>query len=94
MIKKIMRELGLAMISYGTLFTPILASADDGSAGMGVAIGFPAGAVITGVILVSMSRTKVKADKADNYVKGDLKLHAQDDVYLRTETSKEKIDKD
>lgn len=91
MFRKIIRELGFALISYGTLFSPILASADDGNAALAAVIGFPVGAVVTGAVLVSMSHTKIKATKADKYTKGSLILHDRSDVYVRTDTSKTKI---
>lgn len=94
MVRKLIRELGFMLISYGTLFMPVVASAEDGSTAVGVAVGFPAGAVITGVVLVSMSRTKVKATKADEYEKGDLTLHDRTDVYVRTDTTKVRVNKD
>ena len=81
------------LISNAALFTPLTAFADSGDGSSGAIIGFPIGAVITGSILVSMSRTKHKATKADNYIKGKLDLHDSRDIYLRTETSRRKIEK-
>lgn len=92
MLKRIMRDVGFMLITGSTMFTPILASADGDSTG-GAVIGFPVGAVVTGFILVSMSSNKSKATKADKYVDGKLDLRNKEDVFLRTETHKEKIDK-
>ncbi len=89
-IKKLMRESGLALISYSFLFSPILASAEGINTGA-VVLGFPVGAVVTGVVLVSMSKTKTKATKADKYVRGRLQVHQANDDYIRTETSRVKI---
>lgn len=41
--------------------------------------------------MVSLSHTKEKATKADDYVHGKLKINEQSDVYLRTTTDKEEI---
>jgi hypothetical protein len=84
MFKKLIRELGFVLISNSLLFTPMIAAADDGST-TGAVVGFPAGALITGVFLVSMSRTKNKATKAKDYVKGKLTLHEKHDEYIKTE---------
>ena len=92
MFKKAIGELGYMLIANSLLFTPVIAAAEDGDSTAGAVIGFPLGAVITGMVLVSMSRTKTKATKADKYVKGELKLSDREDNYLRTETSKRKRD--
>ena len=52
------------------------------------------GGLITGFVLVSMSRTKQKATKADKYIKSNLKLNGRNDTYLRTTTDKTKIKDD
>ena len=52
------------------------------------------GGLITGFVLVSMSRTKQKATKADKYIKSNLKLTGRNDTYLRTTTDKTKIKDD
>jgi hypothetical protein len=93
LFRKFIRELGFALISYGTMFSPLIAFADDGDTTLGVIVGFPVGAVITGTVLVSMSRTKAKATKADKYIESKLDLHDSKDVYIRTETSKVKVGK-
>ncbi|WP_139182222.1 hypothetical protein [Ruminococcus sp. YE71] len=85
-----LRTAGLMLISNAVVFTPLIASA-DGDSTVGAVVGFPLGAFITGSVLVSMSRTKHKATKADHYVKGKLDLHDSRDNYLRTSTSKTKI---
>ncbi len=90
MFRKILRGAGFMLIAGSTMFTPIIASA-DGDATMGAVVGFPAGAIVTGFILVSMSSNKSKATKADKYVKGKLDLDKKEDVFLRTETHKEKV---
>ena len=91
MFHKFLRTAGFMLISNAALFTPMIAFAEDGDGTIGAVVGFPVGAVLTGSILVSMSRTKYKATKADNYIKGKLDLHDKRDVYLRTETSKRKV---
>lgn len=90
MFRKILRQAGFMLIANSALFTPLIASADSGDSTYAV-IGFPAGAVITGLVLVSMSKTKSKATKADKYVKGTLELHDRADVYVKTETTKTKV---
>ncbi len=90
MLKRILRDVGFMLITGSTMFTPILAAADDGDSTMGAIVGFPVGAVLTGFILVSMSSNKSKATKADKYVEGNLDLENKEDVFLRTETHKEK----
>ena len=92
MFRKFLRTAGMMLISNAVLFTPMIAFA-DGEGTFGAVVGFPVGAFFTGSVLVSMSRTKHKATKADHYVKGKLDLHDKKDVYLRTETSKRKINK-
>ena len=47
-----------------------------------------------GFALISMSRTKQKATKADKYIKSNLKLTGRNDTYLRTTTDKTKIKDD
>lgn len=94
MIRKLLRQAGFMLISYGTLFTPVLAYADDGNSTLGAVVGFPAGAIITGAVLVSMSHTKTKATKANKYVKGQLDLHLKEDEYLRTEKTSRKLKDD
>ncbi|MBQ1538669.1 MAG: hypothetical protein IIZ73_10205 [Ruminococcus sp.] len=91
MLKRILRDLGFMLITGSAMFTPIMAAADDGDSTMGAVVGFPVGAVVTGFILVSMSSNKSKATKADKYVEGDLDLKSKEDVFLRTETHKEKV---
>jgi hypothetical protein len=91
MFRSLLRKAGFALISYGTLFTPLIASAEDGDVTIAAVAGFPIGAIITGCILVSLSHAKEKATKADDYVHGKLKINEQSDVYLRTTTDKEEI---
>lgn len=49
--------------------------------------------VIIAGVLLSMSRTKIKATKADNYVKSSIKLTAKNDQYTHTTTSKVRVSK-
>lgn len=91
MLRGFVRRLGFAIISVSTMYTPLLAYADDGNPFMGAVLGVPIGAVATGVILVSMSSNKSKATKAAKYVKGELQLKEREDIFLRTETTKEKV---
>ena len=58
MFRSLLRKAGFALISYGTLFTPLIASAEDGDVTIAAVAGFPIGAIITGCILVSLSHTK------------------------------------
>lgn len=46
---------------------------------------------IVGLILVAQSRTKVKATKAEKYVKAAPNITEQSDVYTHTSTEKRKI---
>jgi GH24 family phage-related lysozyme (muramidase) len=89
----LLRKTGFALISYGMLFAPVVAYADEVNGAVSVGIGFPVGAVATGAVLVSMSRTKNKATKADKYTKGKLELHDRSDRYIKTDTSKVKVGK-
>lgn len=91
MFRKFIRELGFMLIAGSTMFTPLAAYAEGDGTG-GAVIGFPIGAVVTGLILVSMSSNKSKATKADKYVDGKLDLEFKEDTFLRTETKKEKVD--
>lgn len=92
LFKKILRELGFMLIANSAFFMPLIASADNSGDGtMGTVIFAPIGGIVTGSILVSMSRTKHKATKADKYIDGKLDLHDKRDNYLRTSTSKTKI---
>lgn len=88
--KKIIREIGFMLIANSVLFTPLIASA-DGDGAMGAVIGAPVGGVLTGVLLVGMSKQKNKATKADKYKKNSLMLHNSHDEFLRTETNKRKL---
>jgi len=67
MLKKLYRTLGFALISCNLFFTPVMAYADSSvSVGTNMCFAIPGG-LITGFVLVSMSRTKQKATKADKY---------------------------
>ena len=88
------RTLGFALISCNLFFTPVMAYADSSvSVGTNMCFAIPGG-LITGFVLVSMSRTKQKASKADKYIKSNLKLTGRNDTYLRTTTDKTKIKDD
>lgn len=91
LFRKILREIGFMLIANAAMFTPVIAAADEGNPTLGAIIGAPIGAVVTGTVLVSMSKQKRKATKADKYIDGKLALHEQKDTYLRTSTSKTKI---
>ena len=94
MLKKLYRTLGFALISCNLFFTPVIAYADSSvSVGTNMCFAIPGG-LITGFVLVSMSRTKQKATKADKYIKSNLKLTGRNDTYLRTTTDKTKIKDD
>lgn len=96
MFRKFLRISGFALISMSTFFQPMMAyAASDSSNGViGGAIGAILGGLITGSVLVSMSRTKHHASKADKYVNSDLELMRQYDNYVKTTTSKRKINND
>ena len=86
MLKKLYRTLGFALISCNLFFTPVMAYADSSvSVGTNMCFAIPGG-LITGFVLVSMSRTK--------YIKSNLKLNGRNDTYLRTTTDKTKIKDD
>ena len=91
MVRKFLRTLGFAVISMSTVLTPTVAYADDSNAVVGAVIGAPLVGIITGSVLVSMSRTKHKATKADKYINSDLDMKRQYDNYVRTTTDKRKI---
>lgn len=91
MFRKIIREIGFMLIANAAFFTPLIAAADDGNPVLGAVIGAPIGGIVTGTILVSMSKQKRKATKADKYIKGKLELHDKRDAYIRTSTTKTKI---
>ena len=94
MLKKLYRTLGFALIACNLFFTPVMAYADSSvSVGTNMCFAIPGG-LITGFVLVSMSRTKQKATKADKYIKSNLKLNGRNDTYLRTTTDKTKIKDD
>lgn len=97
MIRKFIRSLGFAIISCSTFFTPLIAGAEGASTSEMVSGGFMLaipGGLITGIVLVSMSRKKSKATRAEQYIKSKLQLNGQNDAYLRTTTSKTKIKSD
>lgn len=97
MIRKFIRSLGFAFISCSTFFTPIIAGAESATTGEMVSGGFifaVPGGLITGLVLVSMSREKSKATRAEQYMKSKLQLKGRNDTYLRTTTSKTKIKSD
>lgn len=94
MFRKIIREIGFMLIANAAFFTPLIAAAEDGSPVLGAVIGAPVGGILTGTILVSMSKQKRKATKADKYVKGKLDLHDRKDAYIRTSTKKTQIKSD
>lgn len=97
MLQKFYRTLGFALISLNTFCTPIMAYADSEGGDIKVGSGFICaiiGALITGCVLVSKSRQKNKATKADKYIKTNLKLHDRRDIYIRTTTDKVKLNKD
>ena len=88
MLKKLYRTLGFALISCNLFFTPVMAYADSRvSVGTNMCFAIPGG-------LITMSRTKQKATKADKYIKSNLKLTGRNDTYLRTTTDKTKIKDD
>ena len=96
--QRILRSIGFMLISNSLMFTQIVAGAENGSSsggsvGVGI-VGALIGGGITAFILISKSRTKSKATKADEYKAGNLIIHAQSDDYLRTETTKVKINND
>lgn len=97
MIRKLIRSLGFAIISCSTLLTPVIAGAESATSGEMVSGGFMfsiPGGLITGIVLVSMSRKKHKATRAEQYIKSKLQLNGRSDTYLRTTTSKTKIKSD
>lgn len=95
MLRKFIRELGMMLIANHAMFMPVMACAAEESGSVtGAVIGAPVGGLIVGVILLSMSKTKVKATKADKFVNGHLELHQQSDRYVRTDTTRTKIQKD
>ncbi|MCD8096334.1 MAG: hypothetical protein LUE12_09470 [Ruminococcus sp.] len=92
-LKMLSRQLGFMLISYSIMFQPMYACADDDTS-IGVVLGFPVGALVTGFILVNMSRTKSKATKAEKYIKGQLELNEKGDQFLRKEMHKIRINND
>lgn len=91
MLRKIIREIGFMLIANACLFTPIIAAAEEGNPVLGAIIGAPIGGIVTGTVLVSMSKQKRKATRAEKYIQGNLDLHEKSDTYIRTSTSKTKI---
>lgn len=94
MFEKIMRSIGFMLISNSLFFTQITAFAESDSTGAAVMTGIGGGViggVITACVLISKSRTKFKATKAEQYINSRLQLHSRNDVYLRTSTTKTKI---
>jgi hypothetical protein len=91
LVEKIIRKVGFGLISYGTFFAPVVAHADEVNSAASIGIGFPLGAIVTGVVLVSMSRTKNKATKADKYTNGSLEIHSRTDDYIKTDTTRVKV---
>lgn len=66
-----------AMMSIETIFM---------SFGISLVVG-----IIIAVSLLSQSRTKIKASKADKYISSSLKLTQSSDVYTHTTTTKHKV---
>lgn len=91
MLENFFRTTGFMLISYGTLFTPIVASAEGTNPVAAGAVGFIPAAIITGAVLVSKSKTKNKATKADLYIKDKVDLNDSSDRYVRTDTSKVRV---
>ena len=85
-----MEKVGFMLIANSVLFTPIVAHA-EGNGAIGAVVGGALGGLITGGVLVSMSRTKITATRAEKYVDGDLELHRQDDQFIRTTTERKKV---
>lgn len=85
-----MEKIGFMLIANSVLFTPIVAHA-EGSGGFGAVVGGALGGIITGSILVSMSKTKFTATKAEKYVDGELELKNQSDQFLKTTTERHKV---
>lgn len=56
------------------------------SLGISVVVG-----IIIAVSLLSQSRTKIKATKADKYISSNLQLTQASDVYTHTTTTKHKV---
>ena len=94
MFRKVLRTAGFALISMNTVLGPTVAFADNSDSVVGACIGAPIAGIITGAVLVSMSRTKHHATKADKYINSDLDMMRQYDNYLRTTTDKRKISND
>ncbi len=92
MIRKIMEKAGFILMANAVWFSPIIAHADGGGGKViGAVIGAGLGGFLTGAGLVSASRTKITATKAENYVDGDLELSKQADQFIRTTTEKHKV---
>ena len=89
-IRKIIEKAGFMLIANSLLFTPIVASA-DGNGAVGAVVGAGLGGLITGGVLVSMSKTKHTASRAEKYVEGNLELDGKQDVFERTTTERRKI---
>lgn len=93
-VEKVIPHIRLCAYFLQFVFTPVMAYADSSvSVGTNMCFAIPGG-LITGFVLVSMSRTKQKASKADKYIKSNLKLTGRNDTYLRTTTDKTKIKDD
>ena len=90
MVRKIMEKVGFMLIANSVLFTPIIAHA-EGNGVIGAVVGGGLGGLITGGVLVSMSKTKITATRAEKYVDGDLELKRQGDQFLRTTTDRKKV---
>ncbi len=89
-LRKAAEKIGFMLIANSLLFTPIVASA-DGNGAVGAVVGAGLGGLITGGVLVSMSKTKHSASRAEKYVEGNLELRQQQDVFERTTTDRRKI---
>ena len=90
MIRKIIEKIGFMLIANSVLFTPIVAHA-DGAGGVGIVVGGAIGGIVVGSTLVSMSKTKITATKAEKYVEGQLELKRKQDQFVTTKTERHKV---
>ena len=90
MFRKIIEKIGFMLIANSVLFTPIIASA-DGNGALGFVCGAGIVGFVTGAVLVSMSKTKIKATKADKYIDGLLELKNKEDTFVNTTTERRKV---
>ncbi|MCR5123286.1 MAG: hypothetical protein K6B74_12815 [Ruminococcus sp.] len=92
MIRKIIEKIGFMLIANSVLFTPIVAHADGAGGGVvGIVVGGAIGGIVVGSTLVSMSKTKITATKAEKYVEGQLELKRKQDQFVTTKTERHKV---